>query len=192
MQVHGPAAYLVQTFAIFLSVAGTYVLVWISRKPFYEAFGAARRTGTLLPLWCLYLILPMLFSLSGVGLISVSSPDIQEAVRQIHAGPDSVTVDLGWASILALGSMLLATLSVALARILAVVFDLKGVLEATYFAAVSSLAVLGVMAYTEPHYVEVLFEKVMSLSFIVQLLVVGSLVGLLTEVLVSNLPRPAK
>lgn len=175
------------------------VLAIMTRGIVIQTIIAPRISWRSLTLWSLFLIFPILFSLTGAGMLGESNPMMSSAIERISEamsrGSDfwfHFSLDQTQIAALAevesaalIGAVIaLAVLSVAvlLARVMH-----QAVANTLFLAGVASSIVSSVMSILAPEYFQFLFEFVFRGGFMVRYFVLATLAYGLTEFLSSSL-----
>lgn len=184
----------VQIAAVFIATLVAYGLSVALKERFETCFRSplTRSAGQWLMLWCSYLILPLFFSASGMGLFLASNSQIYLAVIQLHTEKQALDVNLDWATILLGGATLISFLSIAMSRLFVVLFSAEGLASTVFFAGMAGASVLAIIGFLERRYFELLLEKIFGLGFLSEFLVLGTGLFLVVEGLIymiSQSPR---
>jgi len=176
-------SFLAQLFAVVIATGIVYVFGIALKSQFETHFASplVRQPAQWLVLWCSYLILPLLFSVSGVGLFVVANNQIHTAVLQLYIGPEALDVNINWATALTGGALLLSLLSIAVSRVFIVLFGERSLTSTVFFVGLAGAAVLAAIGYLEYHYSELLLEHIFGLNFLLGYLALGTGVFLAVE-----------
>ncbi len=169
--------------AVVLVVLAIKPVIRLTRKPFERNFRDAHRKGGLIlvSIGFMYFFLPMLFSVTGVGLFIAPNPSIHQAIKDLSSAPQ----ELPGAEGIVTGAILASALTVAIARLLTVVYH-PFMVRTLYFYTLASLAFFVIMCYLNPQYIELIFEHVFNRSSIWLFFLAGIITGTVTELLIET------
>ena len=156
------------TFALFLLPGVTSLLR--SRSPSVAGY---------LGLGFCYFALPLLFTITGVGLLGAADPAMRAAIPL----PPSAREGIDWTYKLGSGAVAFAVMSLCTARFFTALFH-RDFSKTVFFVGLGVLMVFTVITYMERQYTELLVENTLRMAFLPRYAIMVGVAGILTEALV--------
>lgn len=167
----------------------SYIFVLMTKRGFEVTFSRPITWQRGFGLWMVYLGLPLLLSLSGVGLLGLSNQEVLKALppaSQVsgsigETAPQRTIGEIDWGTKVTLGAGFSSILLVAIARVLARACYAKSMTRNAYIAGIASVVLLTSFAFLKARYLEVLFEGVFTQEFLVPFFLLATGVAAMTE-----------
>lgn len=172
--------FVVHAFAICIAVVASFTLMLFVRPSFRSAYESKNPDlQDYLLLAFFYFALPLLFTISGVGLLAASDLAVRVA---IPLSPESRT-GIEWTSQLGSGAFVLSIMSLCVARIFTALFY-RDFSRTVFFVGQGVFLIFGVIAYIDRRYLELVVENTLEMGFLPRYGLVVLIAAVLTETLI--------